>query len=129
MIELWAMNRKNPLSYLLRYSSLWVCGKDFRKTRHWPQVMYSKITDCGLPLLTAEDFWFFCDLYLQFKAPINLWNKCIDLRLFFKCKVGPFLRPLRSKDDRCWILWFQVCGFVVKTSEKPDIDHKWCTQR
>ena len=23
----------------------------------------------------------------------------------------------------------QVCGFVVKTSEKPDIDHKWCTQR
>ena len=50
-------------------------------------------------LLTAEDFWFFCDLYLQFIAPINLWNKCIDLRLFLKCKEGPFLRPLRSKDD------------------------------
>ena len=55
-------------------------------------------------LLTAEDFWFFCDLYLQFIAPINLWNKCIDLRLFSKYLRVPFLRPLRSKDDRCWIL-------------------------
>ena len=43
-------------------------------------------------LLTVEDFWFKCDLYLQFIAPINLWNKCIDLRLFLKCKEGPFLR-------------------------------------
>ena len=46
----------------------------------------------------------FCNLYLQFIAPINLWNKYIDLRLFSKCKEGPFLRPLRSKDNRCWIL-------------------------
>ena len=53
------------------------------------------------PLLTAEDFWFFCDLYLQFIAPINLWNKSIDLRLFLKCKERPYLRPLRSKDNRC----------------------------
>ena len=36
----------------------------------------------GNSLLTAEDFWVFCDLYLQFIALINLWNKCIDLRLF-----------------------------------------------
>ena len=28
----------------------------------------------GVPLLNAEDF-FFCDLYLQFIPPINLWNK------------------------------------------------------
>ena len=46
--------------------------------------------------LTAEDFWFFCDLYLQFIAPINLWNKCIDLRLFSKYLCVPFLRSLRS---------------------------------
>ena len=50
-------------------------------------------------LLTAEDFCFFCDLCLQFIASINLWNKCIDLRLFLKCKEGPFLRSLRSNDD------------------------------
>ena len=35
---------------------------------------------------------FFCDLYLQFIAPISLWNNCIDLRLFLKCKEGPFLK-------------------------------------
>ena len=33
--------------------------------------------DCWL--LTAEDVWFFCDLYLKFIPPINIWN---DLRLF-----------------------------------------------
>jgi hypothetical protein len=67
----------------------------------------------GLSLVTAEDFWFFCDLYLQFIAPINLWNKCIDLRLFLKCKEELFLRPLRSKDDRCWILRLRPRNFVI----------------
>ena len=62
-------------------------------------------------LLTAEDFWFFCDLYLQFIASINLWNKSIDLRLFLKCKEGPFLRPLRSKDIGCWVLRLQSWNF------------------
>ena len=64
-------------------------------------------------LLTAEDFCFFCDLYLQFIAPINLWNKSIDLRLFLKCKEGPFLRPLRSKDNRCWILRLRPRNFAI----------------
>ena len=64
-------------------------------------------------LLTTEDFCFFCNLYLQFIAPINLWNKCIDLRLFLKCKEGPFLRPLRSKDDRCWILRLRPRNFGI----------------
>ena len=41
-------------------------------------------------------FGFFCDLYLQFIAPIKIWNKCIDLRLFLKCKEGLFSRSLRS---------------------------------
>ena len=48
----------------------------------------------------AKDFWYFCEIYLQFIAPIDLWNKCIDLRLFLKCKGGLFLRTLRSKDDQ-----------------------------
>ena len=68
----------------------------------------AKISSC--PLLTAEDFWFFWDLFLQFIAPINLWNKCIDLRLFLKCKEGQFLR---SKDDRCWILKLRPWNFVT----------------
>ena len=55
-------------------------------------------------LLTAEVFWLLCDLYLRFIPPINLWNKCIDLRLFLECLKGPFLRPLISKDIRGWIL-------------------------
>jgi hypothetical protein len=40
--------------------------------------------------------FFFCNLYLQFIAPINLWNKCFDLRLFSKYLRVPFLRSLRS---------------------------------
>ena len=50
---------------------------------------------------------FFCDIYLQFVAPINLWNTCIDLRLFSKYLRVLFLRSLRSKDNRCWILRLQ----------------------
>jgi hypothetical protein len=67
--------------------------------------------------LTAEDFCFFCDLYLQFIAPINLWNKLIDLRLFLKCKEELCLRPLRSKDNRCWILrlWPQNLAIIPES--------------
>ena len=50
-------------------------------------------------LLTAENIWFFCNLYLQFIAPINFWNKRIDWRLFSKYVCVLFLRPLRTKDD------------------------------
>ena len=64
-------------------------------------------------LLTAVTFFFFGNLYLQFVAPINLWNKSIDLRLFLKCKEGPFLRPLRSKDDQCCILRLQSRNFLI----------------
>ena len=56
---------------------------------------------------------FFCDFYLQFIAPIKLWNKCIDLRLFSKYLRLPFLRPLRSKDDRCWILRLQPQNLAI----------------
>ena len=37
----------------------------------------------------------FCDFYLQFIPPINLWNNCIDLRLYLKCFEVRFFRPLR----------------------------------
>ena len=51
--------------------------------------------------------------YLQFIAPINIWNKCIDLGIFLKCKEGPFLRPLRSKDNWCGILRLWPWNFVI----------------
>ena len=48
------------------------------------------------PLLTAEDIWFQCDLYLRLIPPINLWKICNHLRPFSKYLHVPFLRPLRS---------------------------------
>ena len=45
---------------------------------------------------------FFFDLYLQL-----IWG------YFWKYKEGPFLRPLRSKDNRCWILRLQPRNFVI----------------
>ena len=50
----------------------------------------------GETLLTPEDIWFKCDLYLRFIPPINLWKICIDLRPFSKCFRVPFSRTLRS---------------------------------
>ena len=49
-------------------------------------------------LLTAEDIWFKCDLYLQFIPPITLWKICIDLRPFSKCFRVPFSKTLRSNN-------------------------------
>ena len=46
--------------------------------------------------LTAEDVWFQCNLYLRFIPSINLWKISIDLMLFSKYLLVPFLRPLRS---------------------------------
>ena len=56
----------------------------------------SKSSELSGPLLTAEDIWFKCDLYLRFIPPITLWKICIDLRPFSKCFHVPFLRTLRS---------------------------------
>ena len=58
-------------------------------------------------------FGIFCDLYLQIIAPINLWHKALIWGYFLKCNEGPFLRPLRSKDDQCSILRLQPWNFVV----------------
>ena len=49
-----------------------------------------------ISLLTAEDIWFKCDLYLRFIPSINLWKICIDLRPFSKYFSEPFSRTLRS---------------------------------
>ena len=46
-------------------------------------------------LLTAEDIWFKCNLYLRFIPSINLWKICIDLRPLSKCFRVPFLKTLR----------------------------------
>ena len=74
-------------------------------------------------LLTTEDFWFKCNLYLQLIPPINLWNKCIDLKLFSKCKEGPFSRSLRSNDDRCCILRLGPWKFaIVPESLAPKLE-------
>ena len=62
----------------------------YHKTMH-NRTSRSLLTSKGLLL-------FFCNLYLQFIASINLWNKCIDLRLFLIRLKEPFL-PLWSKDD------------------------------
>ena len=57
---------------------------------YYGKKILSEMAFFSYSLLTAEDF------FLRSLAPINLWNKCIDLRLFLKCKEG----LLRSKDDR-----------------------------
>ena len=51
---------------------------------------------------------FKCNLSLQSIPRINLWNKCIDLRLFSKCFAVPFLRPLRSKCNQSWIFRLKI---------------------
>ena len=43
------------------------------------KIMFQRVS-----LLTPEDIWFRCDLYLRFIPPINLWKICIDLRPFSK---------------------------------------------
>jgi hypothetical protein len=56
----------------------------------------SFLKEYSYSLLTAEDIWFKCDLYLWFIPPITLWKMCIDLRPFSKCFRVPFSRTLRS---------------------------------
>ena len=58
--------------------------------------LVNNIFKADSPLLTAEDIWFKCDLYLRYIPSINLWKICIDLRPFSKYFSEPFLRPLRS---------------------------------
>ena len=74
------------LCWLLRPFSSWICVT--KSNAFWSLVLKS--------LLTAEDIWFKYDLYLRFIPPINIWNICIDLRPFLKCKEGPFSRSWRS---------------------------------
>ena len=68
--------------------------------RFWPEKKQYLCLTFPASILTAEYFLFFCDLYLQFIAHINFWNKCLDLRLFSKYLCVPFLRLLKL----FWIL-------------------------
>ena len=55
----------------------------------------------------------FCDLFLKFIPPINIWKIWNDLRLFSKCWHVSLLRPWRSKDDQGWILRLQPSNFAI----------------
>ena len=69
--------------------------KKWKKRNTAPHIANTTIKS-DKTLLTPEDIWFKCDLYLRFIPPINLWKICIDLRPFSKCFRVPFSRTLRS---------------------------------
>ena len=74
--------------------------------------------------LAAQDFWFLCDLYLQFITPINLWNKCIDLRLFSKFNINRPLASMASKTILPYISNIASNGnyeLLVKISKKKKV--------
>ena len=77
------MGLKKLSKFLMKNSRKAFCRLEYlTKSRFW---------NCHTPaLLTAEDFLFFCDLYLQFIALINLCNKWIYLRLFMKVAASKF---------------------------------------
>ena len=54
-----------------------------------PLLLY--FSDLSIPLVTVMSV---VSLLTE-----QLWNKCIDLRLFLKCKEGLFSRSLRLNDD------------------------------
>ena len=62
---------------------------------------------------TPHCICFFCNLSLKFIPHINIWKIWNDLRLFSKYLHVPFLRPLRSKDDRGWILRLRPWNFAI----------------
>ena len=47
---------------------------------------------------------------------INPWKKCRNFMQFLKYLAGPFLRPLRSKNFRGWILRLQPRNFAIISS-------------
>ena len=58
-------------------------------------------------------FGLICNLSLKFILPINIWKIWKDLRLFSKYLSLPFLRLLRSKDNRGWILRMWPLNFAT----------------
>ena len=49
----------------------------------------------------------------QYIHHINPWKKCSNLMQSLKYLAEPFLRPLRSKDVRCWILRSRPRNFAI----------------
>ena len=68
---------------------------------NWYFVTKIVLTYCEKKLWAIAPHCFGLLVLVRSLPTIYLWNKCIDLTLFLKCKEGPFLRPLRSKDDLC----------------------------
>ena len=58
--------------------------------------------------ISGRKIWINFDACQRFIGHINPWKKCSDLRPFSKYLAEPILRPLRSKDIRRWILWFDL---------------------
>ena len=57
----------------------------------------------------------FCDLFLKFIPPINIWRICFNLRQFLK----NLSVPLWSKGNRCWIFRKQPWNFVILSEHLP----------
>ena len=74
----------------------WIPPKTDKKHLSWHITHLQCTVLHPKALLTAEDIWFKCGLYLRFIPPINLWKIWIDLRPFSKCFRVPFSRTLRS---------------------------------
>jgi hypothetical protein len=62
-------------------------------------------------------FGFFCDLSLKFIPPINIWKNCIDLRLFSKILVEPFLKPLRLRSRNFVIISKSLAANLKKVRQ------------
>ena len=52
-------------------------------------------------------------LMVQALRHISPWKKCSNLMQFSKYLAESFLRPLRSKDVRCWILRLRPRNFAI----------------
>ena len=91
-----------------------ICRAVVRRCCSFPEDWSTNVRRCTkkfsalVTLLTAEDFRFFCDLYLQFIDPI-----LEQMHWFEAVFEGPFLRPMRSKNDQCWILRLRPQNFVI----------------
>ena len=82
----------------------WSFGGGDRVNTFVKQSMY--IFFDGGSHVSGRKIWINFEAHQGFILLINPWKKFSDLRLFSKCLAEPFLRLLRWKDVRGWILIF-----------------------
>ena len=63
--------------------------------------------------MSGRNIWINFEDPQQYIRHYNPWKKFSNLMRFLKYLAELFLRPLRSKDVRCWILRLQPQNFVV----------------